>query len=218
MSGWTRRSATSRASASSATGAGPGLRRLVAGRQRQGAVPLHRQGHRLLPLAVLAGGAARLGLPHADGGVRHGFLTVNGEKMSKSRGTFIRARSWLEHLDPERCATTSPPSSGRVRGHRPQPRGLRSAGQLRPGRQAGQYRQPLRGLHSPRGGRTAGRGIARARAARGDRRGRRGTRRALRAAPLRPGHPPAHGAGGPGQPVHRPREALADGARSRPRG
>jgi methionyl-tRNA synthetase len=31
----------------------------------------------------------------------HGFLTVNGEKMSKSRGTFIRARSWLEHLNPE---------------------------------------------------------------------------------------------------------------------
>ena len=31
----------------------------------------------------------------------HGFLTVNGLKMSKSRGTFIRARTWLDHLDPE---------------------------------------------------------------------------------------------------------------------
>jgi len=31
----------------------------------------------------------------------HGFLTVNGEKMSKSRGTFIRASTWLQHLDPE---------------------------------------------------------------------------------------------------------------------
>jgi methionyl-tRNA synthetase len=31
----------------------------------------------------------------------HGFLTVNGEKMSKSRGTFITARTWLEHLPPE---------------------------------------------------------------------------------------------------------------------
>jgi methionyl-tRNA synthetase len=29
----------------------------------------------------------------------HGFLTVNGEKMSKSRGTFINARKYLEHLD-----------------------------------------------------------------------------------------------------------------------
>jgi methionyl-tRNA synthetase len=31
----------------------------------------------------------------------HGFLTVNGQKMSKSRGTFIMARSYLDHLDPE---------------------------------------------------------------------------------------------------------------------
>jgi len=31
----------------------------------------------------------------------HGFLTVNGEKMSKSRGTFIKARTYLRHLDPE---------------------------------------------------------------------------------------------------------------------
>jgi methionyl-tRNA synthetase len=30
----------------------------------------------------------------------HGFLTVNGQKMSKSRGTFLRARTWLDHLDP----------------------------------------------------------------------------------------------------------------------
>ncbi|MDO5552425.1 MAG: methionine--tRNA ligase [Planctomycetia bacterium] len=30
----------------------------------------------------------------------HGFLTVDGEKMSKSRGTFILARTWLNHLDP----------------------------------------------------------------------------------------------------------------------
>lgn len=31
----------------------------------------------------------------------HGYLTVNGQKMSKSRGTFIRARTYLDHLDPE---------------------------------------------------------------------------------------------------------------------
>lgn len=31
----------------------------------------------------------------------HGFLTVNGKKMSKSRGTFINARSYLNHIDPE---------------------------------------------------------------------------------------------------------------------
>ena len=31
----------------------------------------------------------------------HGFLTVNGQKMSKSRGTFITARTYLEQLNPE---------------------------------------------------------------------------------------------------------------------
>ena len=31
----------------------------------------------------------------------HGFLTVNGQKMSKSRGTFITAKSYLDHLNPE---------------------------------------------------------------------------------------------------------------------
>lgn len=31
----------------------------------------------------------------------HGFLTVDGKKMSKSRGTFIKARTYLSHLNPE---------------------------------------------------------------------------------------------------------------------
>src|SRR5690554_7838982 len=31
----------------------------------------------------------------------HGYLTVNGQKMSKSRGTFIKARTYLDHLSPE---------------------------------------------------------------------------------------------------------------------
>ncbi|MGW8229043.1 MAG: methionine--tRNA ligase [Gammaproteobacteria bacterium] len=31
----------------------------------------------------------------------HGFLTVNGQKMSKSRGTFITARTYLDQLNPE---------------------------------------------------------------------------------------------------------------------
>ncbi len=31
----------------------------------------------------------------------HGFLTVDGKKMSKSRGTFVNARTYLDHLDPE---------------------------------------------------------------------------------------------------------------------
>ncbi len=31
----------------------------------------------------------------------HGFMTVDGAKMSKSRGTFINARTYLDHLDPD---------------------------------------------------------------------------------------------------------------------
>jgi methionyl-tRNA synthetase len=31
----------------------------------------------------------------------NGFLTVNGEKMSKRKGTFLHARTWLEHLSPD---------------------------------------------------------------------------------------------------------------------
>jgi len=42
--------------------------------------------------------SARLSLPTRV--QVHGFLTVNGEKMSKSRGTFVRARTYLDHLDP----------------------------------------------------------------------------------------------------------------------
>lgn len=45
---------------------------------------LHGSGHRM-PTNIFA----------------HGFLTVNGEKMSKSRGTFITARHYLNHLNPD---------------------------------------------------------------------------------------------------------------------
>ncbi|MGB0893566.1 MAG: methionine--tRNA ligase [Parashewanella sp.] len=31
----------------------------------------------------------------------HGYVTVNGKKMSKSKGTFIKARTYLDNLDPE---------------------------------------------------------------------------------------------------------------------
>jgi len=41
------------------------------------------------------------GFKTADKLFIHGFLTVNGEKMSKSRGTFIKAATYLKFLDPE---------------------------------------------------------------------------------------------------------------------
>jgi methionyl-tRNA synthetase len=41
------------------------------------------------------------GLRRPTGVNVHGFLTINGQKMSKSRGTFITARRYLEQLPPE---------------------------------------------------------------------------------------------------------------------
>ena len=38
------------------------------------------------------------GMKLPDGVFVHGFLTVNGEKMSKTKGTFINARTYLDHL------------------------------------------------------------------------------------------------------------------------
>ena len=53
--------------------------------------------HTLFWPAMLKGSNRRL--PTAV--FTHGFLTINGEKMSKSRGTFIEAKRYLEHLNPE---------------------------------------------------------------------------------------------------------------------
>jgi len=53
--------------------------------------------HALFWPAMLAGAGLRT--PSAI--FAHGFLTVDGQKMSKSRGTFIKARTYLEHLNPE---------------------------------------------------------------------------------------------------------------------
>jgi methionyl-tRNA synthetase len=53
--------------------------------------------HALFWPALLSGSGHRL--PTAI--FTHGFLTVNGQKMSKSRGTFIEARHYLQHLHPD---------------------------------------------------------------------------------------------------------------------
>ncbi len=52
--------------------------------------------HTLFWPAVLAGAGFR----QPTSVFAHGFLTINGKKMSKSRGTFINARTYLRHLDP----------------------------------------------------------------------------------------------------------------------
>jgi methionyl-tRNA synthetase len=53
--------------------------------------------HALFWPAMLVGSGYRL--PTAI--FTHGFLTVNGQKMSKSRGTFIEARTYLAYLNPD---------------------------------------------------------------------------------------------------------------------
>jgi len=53
--------------------------------------------HALFWPAMLMGA----GFKTADKLFVHGFLTVNGEKMSKSRGTFIKASTYTGYLDPE---------------------------------------------------------------------------------------------------------------------
>ncbi|MBT5890359.1 MAG: methionine--tRNA ligase, partial [Chromatiales bacterium] len=53
--------------------------------------------HALFWPAVLEAAAIR----KPSGVFIHGFLTVNGQKMSKSRGTFISAQTFLDYLDPE---------------------------------------------------------------------------------------------------------------------
>ena len=53
--------------------------------------------HALFWPAILAGSGYRT--PTSI--YAHGFLTVDGQKMSKSRGTFITARTYLKHLNPE---------------------------------------------------------------------------------------------------------------------
>ena len=52
--------------------------------------------HTLFWPAVLEGSGFRL----PTSVFAHGFLTVNGRKMSKSRGTFIKARTYLDNLNP----------------------------------------------------------------------------------------------------------------------
>lgn len=53
--------------------------------------------HALFWPAMLSGSGHRM--PTAV--FAHGFLTINGQKMSKSRGTFIEAKRYLRHLNPE---------------------------------------------------------------------------------------------------------------------
>jgi methionyl-tRNA synthetase len=99
---------------------------------------------------------ARAGCRKPTGVFVHGFLTINGAKMSKSRGTFITASKYLSLLPPEplRFYFASKLNAGR-RGHRSVPRRLRRARELGHRRQAGEHREPLRGFVQRGGGKLA---------------------------------------------------------------
>ncbi len=92
----------------------------------------------------------------------NGYLTVNGEKMSKSRGTFVMARTYLDAgLNPEYLryyfATML---SGCADRRRPRPQGVRGARQLASRRQVGEHRQSHRGVREQAFRRQACRGVA----------------------------------------------------------
>ena len=124
------------------------VRRRVPGRSDDRADPLHRQGHHLLPHAVLAGDAAssrgRTRCPTTS--TCTASSPSRGEKMTKSRGTGISPLRYLElGMNPEwlRYYIAAKLNAQR-RGHRLQSRRFHRARQQRPGRQVRQHRQPLR--------------------------------------------------------------------------
>ena len=81
----------------------------------------------------------------------HGFLTVDGQKMSKSRGTHITARQLPGPAAARPPALLLRREAGQwARRHRLQPGRLHRPRELRRRRQAGQHRQPLRALHRAR--------------------------------------------------------------------
>ncbi len=147
--------------------------------------------HTLFWPAVLSGAGFRT----PTGVFAHGFLTINGQKMSKSRGTFIKARTYLDNLDPSYLRYYyRGEARADDRGHRPQPRRFREPRERGPDRQAGQHRQPLRGLREQALRRPAGRCIAGTGPVRRLRRRGRRDRRALRAPRVFEGHAQDHGA------------------------
>jgi methionyl-tRNA synthetase len=78
----------------------------------------------------------------------HGFLTVNGSKMSKSRGTFITAESYLRHLNPEWLRYYyAAKLNGSMEDIDLNLEDFVAAVNCRSGGQVREHRQPLRRLH-----------------------------------------------------------------------
>ena len=111
--------------------------------------PLHRQGHRQLPRALLAGGAGRLGLPHAHPHPHPRFHHRQRRQDVQVEGHPDQCRDLpSKYIDPE-CLRYyyATKLNGTDRRFRHQLRRLRAAGEQRPGRQDREHREPLCGLH-----------------------------------------------------------------------
>ncbi len=174
---------------------GPRFRPLLESGQRRRGVPLHRQGHRLFPHAVLARGARRRRLPAADVGLRarlsHGQRPEDVEVARHADHGARLARSPARRV-PQVLLRVAARQRGR--GPRPQPRRLHGQGEFGRRRQAGEHREPLRRLHHARLRRSACRSPRRARAAGRIRSRRRAHRRALRGTRPRGSRARDHGA------------------------
>ena len=124
--------------------------RRVHGRPGARAGPLHRQGHHLLPHAVLAGDAALQRAARRPTNVYvHGFITVQRrEDEQEPRHRHLAAALPRARHERRVAALLHRGQAQRQgRGHRLQPRRLRRAGQQRPGRQVRQHREPGGELH-----------------------------------------------------------------------
>ena len=158
-SGSTRRSATSAASAATAAASGLDFDALLEAGQRRRAPPLHRQGHRATSTRCSGRRCCTARATAAPTGVLRARLPDRRTARrcrSRAAPSSPRAR-YLDHLPPEYLRYYfAREARARRRRHRPEPRGLRRARELRPRRQARQHREPLRRLHRARfGGRLA---------------------------------------------------------------
>ncbi len=109
---------------------------------------LHRQGHRHLPHAVLAGDAAFLGPQDARPRLR-ARLHHGGRRQDEQEPRHRHQPAALPRARPRRAVAAllhRRQAQRARRGHRLQPRGLRRPRQCRPGRQVHQHRQPRRRL------------------------------------------------------------------------
>ena len=126
----------------------PRLRPLLEAGQRRRGLPLHRQGHRVLPHAVLAGRAGRRGIPHADGG-------VCARLPDRQRPEDVEVARHVHH-SPAPGSTTCPRSTCATTSRRGSGPGVDDLDlnlddfvakvNCRHRRQAGEHREPLRRL------------------------------------------------------------------------